>query len=34
MNLPAQVAVHFLQAGHMPHWGAPAEVAALILQDT
>ena len=33
MNLPPRVAVHFLTAGHMPQWDAPAEVAGLILND-
>ena len=33
MNLPPRVAVHFLPAGHMPHWDAPAEVAGLILNS-
>jgi pyruvate dehydrogenase E2 component (dihydrolipoamide acetyltransferase) len=31
LALPPPVAVHFLPAGHMPQWDAPAEVADLIL---
>ena len=32
LNLPAQVAAHFLPTGHMPQWDAPREVADLILK--
>jgi len=31
MNMPPRVAVHFLPAGHMPQWDAPADVARLLL---
>jgi pyruvate dehydrogenase E2 component (dihydrolipoamide acetyltransferase) len=33
MNLPPRVAVHFLTAGHMPQWDAPADVAGLVLNN-
>ncbi|WP_119391206.1 acetoin dehydrogenase dihydrolipoyllysine-residue acetyltransferase subunit [Taklimakanibacter lacteus] len=29
-NLPSGVAVHFLSAGHMPHWDAPRETLGLL----
>jgi len=29
-NLPARVGVHFVPAGHMPHWDAPNQVAKLL----
>lgn len=30
LNLPPPVAVHFLSAGHMPHWDLPRETLSLI----
>ncbi|QIG51722.1 acetoin dehydrogenase dihydrolipoyllysine-residue acetyltransferase subunit [Nordella sp. HKS 07] len=30
LNLPPSVAVHFLAAGHMPHWDLPRETLSLI----
>ncbi|PKP74761.1 MAG: acetoin dehydrogenase dihydrolipoyllysine-residue acetyltransferase subunit [Alphaproteobacteria bacterium HGW-Alphaproteobacteria-6] len=32
LNLPPQVAAHFLPAGHMPQWDVPREVVDLILK--
>lgn len=29
-NLPTRVGVHFVAAGHMPHWDAPDQVAKLL----
>lgn len=32
LNLPPQIAAHFLPSGHMPQWDAPRDVADLILK--
>lgn len=32
LNLPGQVAAHFMPSGHMPQWDTPREVADLILK--